>query len=468
MKVSLPAGFPRMICSICLIKKSICFAAKALILATLMAHFLSPGIRYRYEPVRSSTEPLLQRREVSQRLIKVLMAALFPLLLVFTLSVCATQQVYPTLDDVVAGCYDYLESHLCTGTKWGKFFHFYRPSLEKYSADQWLWDSGSHMIVWSHKNVSNSILDLRTMLHMQQPDGFIPEEIFWSHRTPKEELELLSQYSNTKYSDISQTPVLPYSLRAIVSAVEKESGIAKAKLITKEFLYPLVNYFKWWRNTRDLGDGLVVMIHNWEGLDASPAYDPAFHTYVTSFNESAFKSLYPKFLELTGTYRFLYGWNVTEILSRSKKPDYLPDVVDTWFVVKDIGLNSVYASGWRLLSELASFIGDVETATYCESESVKSSEAILSKMYSSEQGQFRSLYVDNDGIEKFSQANTIQNIFPLLLKDLSAEQLDLLLDQIKDANKFGGSLYALPTGTHYFTSSLTYSLTYLLALSCYR
>jgi hypothetical protein len=35
--------------------------------------------------------------------------------------------------------------------------------------------------------------------------------------------------------------------------------------------------------TRDVdGDGLVAAIHNWEtGLDASPAYDPAFNVYIT-------------------------------------------------------------------------------------------------------------------------------------------------------------------------------------------
>lgn len=43
-------------------------------------------------------------------------------------------------------CYSYLESNLCEGEKWGLPFHFYKPSTEKYSADQWLWDSGAHMM----------------------------------------------------------------------------------------------------------------------------------------------------------------------------------------------------------------------------------------------------------------------------------------------------------------------------------
>jgi hypothetical protein len=64
-----------------------------------------------------------------------------------------------------------LESHTVIGERWGMQYHFYKPALEKYSSSQWLWDSGSHMIAWSHRNVTNAILDLRTMLQMQEPDG---------------------------------------------------------------------------------------------------------------------------------------------------------------------------------------------------------------------------------------------------------------------------------------------------------
>jgi hypothetical protein len=86
-----------------------------------------------------------------------------------TSSVCA----------IIDTCYTYLEEHLMLGRKWGLDFHYYRPALQKYGPHQWLWDSGSHMIVWAHRNVTNAILDLKTMLQMQQPDGRIPEIIFW-------------------------------------------------------------------------------------------------------------------------------------------------------------------------------------------------------------------------------------------------------------------------------------------------
>lgn len=48
--------------------------------------------------------------------------------------------------------------------------------------------------------MTNAILDLRTMLQQQQDSGFIPEEIFWSERTPIEEAELRLTYSNDMYT----------------------------------------------------------------------------------------------------------------------------------------------------------------------------------------------------------------------------------------------------------------------------
>ena len=58
------------------------------------------------------------------------------------------------------------------------------------------------MIVWSQKKVEFAVLDMRTMLQMQQEDGRIPEQIYWSNRTAQEDAELLLMYSNTKFTGI--------------------------------------------------------------------------------------------------------------------------------------------------------------------------------------------------------------------------------------------------------------------------
>lgn len=52
---------------------------------------------------------------------------------------------------ILEACYSYLESHECSGERWGKRYYFYKPSMQKYGPYQWLWDSGAHQIVWSHR-----------------------------------------------------------------------------------------------------------------------------------------------------------------------------------------------------------------------------------------------------------------------------------------------------------------------------
>lgn len=104
------------------------------------------------------------------------------------------------------------------------------------------------------------------MLQMQREDGFIPEEIFWSDKDNKDNIKTKLMYSSAQYSDITQMPVLPYSLRSIYDASGDTTHI-------QEFLPALVRYFQWWRATRDDGDGLVAAIHNWE--TGEPRHSPA-------------------------------------------------------------------------------------------------------------------------------------------------------------------------------------------------
>jgi len=190
----------------------------------------------------------------------------------------------------------------------------------------------------------------------------------------------------------------------------------------------------------------VVIIHNWEsGLDASPAYDPAFHTHVTSLNESAWLHLYPKFWELVETYKLGYHWNVTAILERDQAPSLGPDdKLDTWFVVKDLAVNSVYASGWAVLAELARELGDVTVGAECDAEYTTTREGIINKMWSKDQGHFQTLYVDSDGVEKFAVADTVQNLFPLLLKDLPSYYIDSIVSKLTDPDQFDAPM-GVPT-----------------------
>jgi len=375
--------------------------------------------------------------------------SLVVLLLLSARQIQAGPQKTGTPAEIAETCYDFLSSHLCEGSKWGLNYHFYKPSNDKYSADQWLWDSGSHMIVWSHKNVTNSILDLRSMLQMQLENGKIPEEIFWADRSKAQEDELKLQWSSTRNTDITQMPVLPFSLRAIINASPVD---ARDELLT-EFLPPLVKYFKWFRSERDLGDGLVSILHGWEsGLDASPSYDEAYSVNITDLSKVAFMELYPRFEELVESYK-AKGWDMKKIMSgaepRTKtmtKQQRELSVFSTRFFVKDVGLNSVYAAGWKLLSELAETSPTLAPLYVqdCLAEYKRSANAIVDKMWDPVLQEFRSLWINKDHIDERTSANTIQNLFPLLLPDLPVDKVATLVAQLQDENKYA-TPFAIPT-----------------------
>jgi hypothetical protein len=82
-------------------------------------------------------------------------------------------------------------------------------------------DSGAHQILWARKDVNRAIADLRSLLHLQRPDGKIPEEVNWLAEKQNifEKLNARFQYSNITYTNITQMPVLPYRSLQIVHAL---------------------------------------------------------------------------------------------------------------------------------------------------------------------------------------------------------------------------------------------------------
>jgi len=337
-----------------------------------------------------------------------------------------------TVPQIVTAVYEYLQSHLVTGTRWGYPYHFYKPSAGKYGSSQWLWDSGSHMISWSHKNVTNSILDLRTMLQMQKANGFIPEEIFWFPDNNDSQIVNWLYYGNEQQSNNTQMPVLAFSLRAIYEASNKSSAVLN------EFLSPLVSYWDWWWATRNVGPhGLVSILHGWEsGLDASPLYDAP---YQVPNPQPTLLQMYPKFVELIMSYHFEFDWNTTEILNRANDSEaWFSELVDDWFVVEDIGVNAVYAAGWGVLGDLAREINNTDLARRCHAMEQELTNNILSYSWNASLGRFVSFYKTQEGIWAPIVTETVQSVMVLLLRDLPSSIRDsIVYGQLLNASKFG-------------------------------
>ncbi len=329
---------------------------------------------------------------------------------------------YQNVHELREAAYDYLTSHKVEGTRWDKDYYFFKPANTKYGSHQWLWDSGFHMILWAYEKPENSIRDLRTMLKFQQPNGFIPEMIYWTEKDwPNKVMDCFFGYSNSKYTDISQMPMLGYSLRAIWKNTKDEA-------VLKEFLPKLVEYLKWWDNERDPDDdGLLSIIHPWEsGLDASPLYDPAHGVH-----DPGFWALYPKFLFLLFKYQHKAKWNIKKILKRG------------WFNFEDVGVCAVYADNWDVLGTLAGDLGDKHTEEFCHLKSKEYQIKIIEKCWDDKAQQFVSYYHQKDK-ELVSEIETIQSLFPLLFRELPKDIEKILVEKLKDPTKFG-SPYPVPT-----------------------
>jgi len=175
------------------------------------------------------------------------------------------------------------------------------------------------------------------------------------------------------------------------------------------------------------------VIHGWEsGLDASPIYDPAYGIPANNTHPS-YLQLYPKFDELIYYYKFDYGWNQQDIVERKKNP---LSSIGGYFIIKDVGVNSVYASGWGVLSDLAANF-DKNLSLYCKHHQANAEEAIITKMWSANLKRFISTYKDKNGINVEVDYETAQSLLPLLLESLPVEiQKSIVETQIANSSKF--------------------------------
>jgi len=145
-------------------------------------------------------------------------------------------------------------------------FAYTRPSVGRYPW-QWYWDSCFAAIVWRHFEPERARTELQTLLSAQREDGFVGHTIFWDRPVSLSRLPFYNVASrHSLQTETIQPPLLAWAWSIAVGSPAGEPRIAAQ--------------VEWLAANRDLdGDGLLWIVQPDEsGLDASPKFDPVWHS----------------------------------------------------------------------------------------------------------------------------------------------------------------------------------------------
>jgi len=255
---------------------------------------------------------------------------------------------------------------------------------------------------------------LLSLVAVQREDGFLPHVIFWQAGSVHHYWKYLQAAGalRPKWTAYIQPPVLAIAaLRVFQSTRDYE--------FAREIFPAVRRFHEWLRLNRDPdGDGLISIVSPFEsGMDWSPQFDSLFRGGFSARWHG------PRLLDVRHR---LAGHKTLSMLHR--------------FDVEEVATNSIWYEAQRSLAELARETLDEEASTREEKEAARTQAAILTDCWDPEAGAFFSLV----NTEQRLRRRTVASVIPLLLDDLSPEQLAALVDEIQHPLGFG-TQFPLPS-----------------------
>lgn len=281
----------------------------------------------------------------------------------------------------------------------GVRFAYARPDADKFPA-QFYWDSCFHALAWARLDASAGRDELRSLVAVQEPDGFIGHTVFWDApiRASRRPFYNVLNPSDRTTRTI-QPPFLGLAWEAVAQASSDELGFAQ------EGIAPLAAQLDWLERERDPdGTGLLSIVQPDEsGCDASPKFDRAVGWRAAG---------YPGFISLVRG-------------NRRDRFELAPIRARDGFVVEEVLVNVAYALSLAAVARLG---GGERFAARAR----RVRDALIERCYDERAG----LFFDRSraGLERVS---TWTSIAPLALPDLDRTIADRLIDEhVLDPGEF--------------------------------
>jgi glycogen debranching enzyme len=293
----------------------------------------------------------------------------------------------------------------------GRHYCYVAPAPGTYPY-QWFWDTCFHVIMLARLGEHElAKRNLQSLFTMQEDDGFVGHMVFWNQVLPR------------RRSDVLQARPSWQSLRPHMSALIQPCFIASALLCLFEAsgdrvylgeLYAKVRrYHEWLASHRDFdGDGLLTIISPFEsGMDWKATYDPVVGYAARATSRRLVASpLYWKVVAVDFA-NFIARYELPRIRRRAH------------FLVKDAGVNAIYAADLVAMEKLAHIVGD--DADRFAQRRRRVVDGMLRLMY--DEGERAFFDVQEPGSRKIRIA-TPTIFFPLALDEVPQEVVRAVVD----------------------------------------
>jgi glycogen debranching enzyme len=310
----------------------------------------------------------------------------------------------------------------------GRNYCYVAPSPGTYPY-QWFWDTCFHVIMLARLGeYGYAQRNLRSLFEMQEANGFVGHMVFWHKTLP------------TRHTDVLQARPSWQSLRPHMSALIQPCFAATAllrlfeasgdRVFLGELYAKVMRYHDWLANERDFdGDGLVTIISPFEsGMDWKPSYDPVLGYSKRVTSRKLYTSrLFWKVVAVDWS-NFSALYDLPRIRRRQK------------FLVKDAGVNAIYATDLAAMEQLAVVAGDDPARFKRRRERV--AQSMLDLMYDPQERAF--FDVQEPGSRRIPIA-TPTIFFPLAVPEVPDDIARAVVDAHFDRDDQFAAPYPMPS-----------------------